>query len=148
MDVNNAFLHGDLDEDIYMKPPPALNVPSPNIVCKLQKSLYGLKQASRQWYAKLSDTSRILGFQHSKNDYSLFYKLKNSTIVLLAAYVDDIVVAGNDLEEITKLKTFLDDKFKIKDLGELHYFLGLEIIKTPTGLIMTQKIYHGDDKRV
>jgi len=142
LDVNNAFLHGDLDEDIYMKPPPGLTVSSPNMVCKLQKSLYGLKQASRQWYAKLSDTLKLLGFQHSKNDYSLFYKLKDSNIVLLA--VDDIVVTGNDLEEIKILKTFLDDKFKIKDLGELHYFLGMEIIKVPDGMIMTQRKYAMD----
>ena len=139
LDVNNAFLHGDLDEEIYMKPPPGLSVSSPNIVCKLQKSLYGLKQASRQWYAKLSDTLRILGFQQSKNDYSLFHKLKDSTTVLLAVYVDDIVVTGNDPEEVTKLKTLFDDTFKIKDLGDLHYFLGIENIKASNGLIMTQR---------
>jgi len=144
LDVNNAFLHGDLDEDIYMKPPPGLNVSSPNMVCKLQKFLYGLKQASRQSYVKLSDTLKILGFQHLKNDYSLFYKLKDSNIVLLAVYVDDIVVTGNDLEEIKILKTFLDDKFKIKDLGELHYFLGMEIIKVPNVMIMTQRKYAMD----
>jgi len=124
-----------------MTPPPRLNVSSPNMVCKLQKFLYGLKQASRQSYVKLSDTLKILGFQHPKNDYSLFYKLKDSNIVLLAVYVDDIVVTGNDLEEIKILKTFLDDKFKIKDLGELHYFLGMEIIKVPNGMIMTQRKY-------
>ena len=127
-----------------MKAPPGLEIPSSIAVCKLQKSLYGLKQASRQWYAKLSDTLRTLGFQHSRNDYSLFYKLKDNTIVLLAVYVDDIVITGNDPEEINKLKVFLDDTFKIKGLGELHYFLGMEIIKAPTGLIMTQRKFAMD----
>jgi len=72
MNVNSAFLHGDLYEDIYMKPSQGLHVYPSNTVCKLKKSLYGLKQASRQWYAKLSDTLRDVRFQHSKNDYSLF----------------------------------------------------------------------------
>jgi len=139
MDVNNAFLHGDLDEDIYMKPPPGFDFPSPNLVCKLQTSLYGLKQASRQWYAKLSDTLRGLSFQHSHNDYSLFHKQTDTSIVLVAVYVDDIVVTGNDAAAITSLKTFLDDKFKIKDLGELNFFLGMEIIKVSNGLVVTQR---------
>jgi len=82
LDVNNAFLHEDLHEDIYMKPPQGLNVAG-NIVCKLKKSLYGLKQASRQWYAKLSNTLRDIGFQHSKNDYSLFCKQQSQSIVIV-----------------------------------------------------------------
>ena len=87
-----------------MLPPPGLALPKPNMVCKLKESLYGLKQASRQWYSKLSDTLRGLGFQHSKNDYSLFYKLQDSSIVLLAVYVDDIVITGNNPAEIMALK--------------------------------------------
>jgi len=99
MDVNNAFLHGDLHEDIYMKPPQGLNVDIGNIVCKLKKSLYGLKQAFRQWYARLSDTLRDIGFQHSKNDNSLFCKLQGQSIVILTVYVDDIVVTRNNPEK-------------------------------------------------
>ena len=139
LDVNNAFLHGDLNEEIYMLPPPGLSVSSPNMVCKLQKSLYGLKQAPRQWYAKLSDILRALDFQHSRNDYSLFYKISNTNIIFVAVYVDDILITGNDDKGIEALKGFLDRKFKIKDLGELHYFLGMEVVKTPTGMVVTQR---------
>lgn len=101
--------------------------------------MYGLKQASRQWYAKLSDTLRSVGFQHSKNDYSLFCKQQGSCIFLLAVYVDDIIVTGNNPDEINALKAFLDNKFKIKDLGELNYFLGMEVTKLPNGVALTQR---------
>ena len=101
--------------------------------------MYGLKQASRQWYAKLSDTLRSVGFQHSKNDYSLFCKQQGSCIILLAVYVDDIIVTGNNPDEINALKAFLDNKFKIKDLGELNYFLGMEVTKLPNGVALTQR---------
>ena len=144
MDVNNAFLHGDLHEDIYMKPPQGLPVSSGNIVCKLKKSLYGLKQASRQWYAKLSDTLRSVGFQHSQNDYSLFCKQQDSCFLFVAVYVDDIIVTGNDPDEINTLKVFLDNKFRIKDLGELNYFLGMEVTKFPNGVALTQKKFAAD----
>lgn len=108
LDVNNAFLHGDLHEEIYINIPQGLNVQGPNIVCQLKKSLYGLRKASRQWYSKLSDALRTKGYQNSKNDYSLFYKKSENSAVLLVVYVDDIVITGNDENEINALKLFLD----------------------------------------
>ena len=144
LDVNNAFLHGDLDEDIYMKPPPGLKVSNPNQVCKLQKSLYGLKQASRQWYAKLSSALKEKGYQNSKNDYSLFYKKMGSFQTYVAVYVDDIMVTGNCTEEITSLKAFLDNTFKNKDLGLLNFFLGIEVLYTDSGVTLTQRKYAND----
>ena len=86
-----------------------------------------MKQASRQWYAKLSDTLHSIGFIHSKNDYSLFYKLQRQSIVILVVYVDDIVITRNDSASISRLKSVLDQQFKIKYLGALNYFLGMEV---------------------
>ncbi|KAK9074869.1 hypothetical protein SSX86_003188 [Deinandra increscens subsp. villosa] len=144
LDVNNAFLHGDLHEDIYMVPPPGLPLSDPNLVLKLQKSLYGLKQASRQWYAKLSDALKTRGYLRSQNDHSLFTKQMGSSIVHVAVYVDDILLTGNNLAEMTDLKAFLHSTFKIKDLGSLNYFLGIEVLKTPDGFLMTQRKFASD----
>lgn len=141
LDMNNAFLHGELDKDIYMTPPPGLPLPQPNMVCKHKKSLYVLKQASRQWHAKLSKALRSEGYRNSKNDYSLFFEKMGGTVVFIAIYFDDILVAGDNEVEIQHLKSFLDSNIKIKDLGTLNYFLELELYQVPNGLVMTQRAF-------
>ncbi|XP_019256291.1 PREDICTED: uncharacterized protein LOC109234678 [Nicotiana attenuata] len=139
LDVNNAFVHGDLHEEVYMKLPQGLAVSSPDLVCKLNKSLYGLNQASRQWYAKLADALYSRGYTHSMHDYSLFYKRSSDSVVFVGVYVDDVFLTGNDLTEIHLLKTFLHDRFKIKDLGELYYFLGLKVLYRKGGILISQR---------
>ncbi|GKE66911.1 ribonuclease H-like domain-containing protein, partial [Tanacetum coccineum] len=130
LNVNNAFLYGDLDEIVYMRPPEGY-FPSDNRVCKLKKSLYGLKQTPRQWNAKLTSTLTENGFSQSKSDYSLFTKIDKGIFLTLLVYVDDIIITGNNVDEIEKFKVFLKSKFMIKDLGKLKYFLGIEVIDTP-----------------
>ncbi|GJX52152.1 putative RNA-directed DNA polymerase [Tanacetum coccineum] len=141
MDVNNAFLYGDLTEDVYMIPPPSFFDKNETRVCKLVKSLYGLKQALRQWNKKLVETLSKVGFLQSKNDHSLFTKNKDGTFLALLVYVDDIIVTGNNNDEISKIKVYLNQKFKIKDLGELKFFLGIEVVKTKNGLCLNQRKY-------
>ena len=122
LDVNNAFVHGDLDEEVYMDLPQGLCTEKPNQVCRLKKSLYGLKQASRQWYSKLANCLHDVGFTQSSSDYSLFTRKTTSNFMALLVYVDDIILAGDDAEQISTVKEFLDRNFKIKDLGRLSFF--------------------------
>ena len=137
LDVNNAFLHGNLHEEVYMKIPDGLKN-TQGKVCLLKKSIYGLKQASRQWFAKLVSELISQGFKQSKNDYSLFTKDQNGSFTIAAVYVDDIILTGNNLIVITQLKAHLNRVFSIKDLGKLHYFLGIEVGYLPRGIALTQ----------
>lgn len=106
LDVNNDFVHVDLHEEIYMSPPPGLRRQGKNLVCHLHKSLYGLKQASR-WFAKFSTAIQAVGFVQSKADYSLFTCQKGKSFTALLIYVDDILITGNDVNALVKLKQFL-----------------------------------------
>ncbi|XP_014517259.1 uncharacterized protein LOC106774734 [Vigna radiata var. radiata] len=110
-------------------------------ICKLTKSLYGLKQASRQWFEKLSSYLISVNYKQSKSDHSLFTKRTDTCFTALLVYVDDIVLAGNSMEEITYIKELLHNKFRIKDLGELKYFLGLEVARSKKGIHLCQRKY-------
>ncbi|KAK4382085.1 Retrovirus-related Pol polyprotein from transposon RE1 [Sesamum angolense] len=140
LDINNAFLHGYLDEDLYMLPPEGYSV-EPGMVCKLERSLYGLKQASRQWNVEFTTKLQEFGFMQSSHDYCLFVKTTDSGLLALLVYVDDILLTGSSLEEIQAVKCYLHDLFTIKDIGEARYFLGLEIARNSKGSYVAQTKY-------
>ena len=99
---------------VYMTPPLGLSLPSPQHVCKLQRSLYGLRQAGRQWYAKLSTFLLSNNYSISVVDHSLFLKYNNDKLTVILVYVDDLVLTGDDTEEINKITASLHHHFKIK----------------------------------
>ena len=145
LDVNNTFLNGALDEEVYMQQPQGFESPDSSLVCKLNNALYGLKQAPRQWFERLKATLLTLGFTYSKCDPSLFTYTKNKQIVYLLVYVDDIIVTGNSFDLVLQLVQKLNYVFSLKHLGDLDYFLGIEVKKQPNGtLILTQSKYLRD----
>jgi histone deacetylase 1/2 len=145
VDVQNAFLHGDIQEEVYMSQPPGYVDPDrPHHVCRLQKSLYGLKQAPRAWYSKLSVKLQSMGFRPSKADTSLFIFLNPRVTIYMLIYVDDIIIAGSCRRTVEKLLEQLRVSFAIKDLGELSYFLGIEVTKMSDGIALTQTKYATD----
>ncbi|CAM8950535.1 unnamed protein product [Rhodiola kirilowii] len=111
------------------------------MVCKLQRSIYGLKQASRQWFSRFSDSLIHFGFKQSLEDYSLFTLRRNGQFIILLVYVDDVVITGTSPELIQQIKDFIHDKFKIKDLGHLKYFLGIEVARSQEGIFFNQRKY-------
>ncbi|KAL1204160.1 Retrovirus-related Pol polyprotein from transposon RE2 [Cardamine amara subsp. amara] len=141
MDVHNAFLHGDLEEEVYMKMPPGFQSADPNKVCRLRKSLYGLKQAPRCWFAKLSTALVDYGFEQSLGDYSLFTYEKGTTRLHLLVYVDDLIIAGSSLKATKSFKLYLSTCFHMKDLGDLKYFIGIEVARNSTGIYLCQRKY-------
>ena len=141
LDVNKAFLHGQLDEEVYMSLPPGFVKQGESKVCKLHKSIYGLKQASRQWFAKFSSALLEFGFIQSKVDYILFTRTLEGSFIALLVYVDDIIVASDNSAEVSKFIKLLNDRFKLKDLGQLKYFLGLEIARSELGISVCQRKY-------
>jgi len=143
LDIKNAFLHGDSEEEIYMEQPPGFIAQGEyGLVCKLQKSLYGLKQSPRAWFGKFSKVIQQFGMIRSETDHSVFFKRSSlNQVIYLVVYVDDIVITGNDQEGIKDLKQHLFSNFQTKDLGRLRYFLGIEVAQSQEGIAISQRKY-------
>jgi hypothetical protein len=144
-DVKNAFLNGALQETVFMKQPPGfVTSTQPQHVYRLQKALYGLKQPPRAWHSTLTSKLCSLNFRQCKTDTSLFiYKTKHLTMYVLI-YVDDLIVVSSSNVATGCLLQQLDADFSIKDLGNLHYFLGIEVHQSASGLILSQQKYITD----
>jgi len=133
MDVHNAFLHGDLEEKIYMKLPSGVENVDPSQVCKLKKSLYGLKQAPRCWFSKLSNAFIEFGFVQNYTDYSFFTYFNGNSCLYILVYVDYFIVGGNDSNLTTEFKRYMSECFHMKDLGPLKFFLGSKFLEENKG---------------
>lgn len=125
MDVCNAFLHGDLKENLYMYLPEGCKINGK--VCKLNKAIYGLKKAPLYWYQKFNNFMASEGFDKNKCDNCLYFKMINNVTIYVIIFVDDILISGSCVKEIEKLKLNLNRCFKMKDLGLLNYFLGISV---------------------
>ena len=143
LDVKNAFLNGDLDKEVYMEIPPGTkNATNGSKVCRLMKSLYGLKQSPRAWFERFSKVLKEQGYIQGQADHTMFTKHSPSgKLVVLIVYVDDIVLTGDFEEEIPRVKGVLAKEFEIKDLGDLKYFLGMEIARSKKGIAVSQRKY-------
>jgi histone deacetylase 1/2 len=143
LDIQNAFLHGILDEEVYMRQPPGFEDDThPGHLCRLEKAIYGLKQAPRAWHARLSSVLGKLGFIASAADTSLFIRQRVDGTVYLLVYVDDIIVVSSSSTASIQLVAALRSDFAVKDLGPLHFFLGIEVLRQSSGgLVLTQRKY-------
>ncbi|RVW89802.1 Retrovirus-related Pol polyprotein from transposon TNT 1-94 [Vitis vinifera] len=141
-DVKNDFLHGGLEEEVYMDIPPGYSVTTgTNEVCKLQRALYGLKQSPRAWFGRFSLAMKKYGFQQSNADHTLFLKKQQGKVTTLIVHVDDMVITGDDIEEISRLQGQLASEFEMKNLGGLKYFLGIEVARSTQGIFLSQRKY-------
>jgi len=141
-DVKNAFLHGDLEEEVYMDLPPGYTATSGDeVVCKLQRALYGLKQSPRAWFGRFSLAMKKYGYQQSHSDHTLFLKRQRGKVTALIIYVDDMIITGDDSKEISSLQEQLATEFEMKNLGGLKYFLGIEVARSKQGICLSQRKY-------
>ena len=145
MDVKSAYLHSDIEEEIYLEQPQGF-VKKANsgrkLVCKLNKSIYGLKQAAKNWYEALTSLLLKKGFKRSRNDYCLFVKKEeDGTFSYVLVWVDDIIVAGETEEAVNEIKSMLNENFKMDDRGVLNWFLGMQILQSHDKITVDQRKY-------
>ena len=145
MDVKTVFLHGDLEEEIYMEQPEGFQEKiKEGYVCRIVKSLYGLKQAPRQWYRKFSSVMIEHGYKMNKTDHCVFVrKFSDDDFIILLLYVDDMLIVGRNISKISELKETLSKSFAMKDLGPARQILGIRIIRDRVSrkLHLSQEMY-------
>ncbi|GJS03671.1 retrotransposon protein, putative, ty1-copia subclass [Tanacetum coccineum] len=130
MDVKTAFLNGYLNEEVYMEQPEGfVSQKFPNRVCKLKRSIYGLKQASRQWNKRFDDEIKKFGLSQNRDEPCVYVKASGSYVTFLILYVDDILIMGNNIPILQEVKSYLGRCFAMKDLGEAAYILGIKIYR-------------------
>ncbi|CAI7843587.1 unnamed protein product, partial [Closterium sp. NIES-53] len=140
MDVTTAYLHGVLKEELYMRQPPGFDDGSGR-VCRLKKSIYGLKQAPRQWYLKFDEALMDFGFERSECDPALYHLVRDEGRLSLYLYVDDILLLSSSMVLLDEVKGLLSSRFRMKDLGEAKYYLGVQIERDESGILTHQERY-------
>jgi histone deacetylase 1/2 len=149
LDVKNAFLHGTLSETVYSQQPSSFVHPAfPSDVCKLNKSLYGLKQALWCWFQRFTSFLRTLGFLGSKSDSSLFILCLGSETAYLLLYVDDVILTANSQLLLQQIIASICHEFAMSDLGPLQQFFGIHVTRIANGLFLSQHQYCNDPKIV
>jgi len=145
LDVKNSFLHGHLTEFVYMKQLPGFVPPDhPHHDYKLKKAIYGLKQAPHAGFHCFSSFLRSHGFTCSTANPSMFVCCTGDHTLILLLYVDDIILIGSSSQMVTSFISLLSCPFAMKDLGDLYYFLGIQVVSTPSGPFLTQQKYVHD----
>lgn len=138
MDVVGAFLNGNLKEEIYMEPPEGLDIPKSKAL-RLLKTLYGLKQSGREWYHEINNSFHDLGFTRTQSDHSVYTNTGEKLII--AIYVDDLLIFGEDLVKLRQFKKKLSTKFQMTDLGQVHQFLGMDVTIERNRIHISQRKY-------
>ena len=143
MGVKNAFMNGELNEEVYMQLPPGFEENlGKDKVCKLLKSLYGLKRSRRAWFDRFSRAIRMAGYSQGQSNHTMLYRpLNGGGVIILIVYVDDIIITGSNEAEIQQLKGVLSTEFEVKDLGKLKYFLGMEVARSKEGIVVSHRKY-------
>ncbi|GAB2283344.1 hypothetical protein Dimus_039591 [Dionaea muscipula] len=130
MEVRTAFLNGNLEESIYMVQPEGfIKRGQKNLLCKLKKSIYGLKQASRSWNIRFDQAIKSFGFDQSPDESYVYFRHSDKVVVFLIFFVDDILLIGNDVNALSSVKVWLSSQFDMKDLGEAIYILGIKLLR-------------------
>jgi hypothetical protein len=142
MDVKSYFLNGELEEEVYIEQPEGFQLSeNTNYVCKLKKALYGLKQAPRAWYSRLDKYLQQAGFRKGSADNNLYIKVSQGNILLIEVYVDDIIFGSDDDRLSQKFAKDMQNEFEMLLLGELSFFLGLQIHQRNQGIFISQTKY-------